>query len=84
MLERAGLRPEDAELLGSMPFARTATGLVPVCPRAQTKSGCCSPTCPLAHNRIEDSSITWKFRYWAFDAGHDGWIGEPVNLRGSE
>ena len=78
LFEKAGLRPEDAELLNSMPLELTSRGPVRVCPRAQTNSGCTSPHCPLAHCRAPDSHITWKFRFWAFDAGHDGWLGEKV------
>eukprot|EP00966_Prymnesium_polylepis_P008793 202821-Prymnesium_polylepis.1 len=76
LFEKAGLRPEDAELLDSMPLVPTANGPTRICPRAQTNNGCNSPHCPLVHVNCPSSAISYKFRYWAYDAGHDGWIGE--------
>ena len=84
-LALAGLQPADAELLLSMPTCSQNGVAVRYCPRAQTERGCASPLCPLAHHQVPPELLSWKFRYWAYDAGHGGWVGELDRARlGSE
>ena len=76
-LERAGLEPDDAPLLETMPTSLNEQ-LLPIyhCPLHQTVQGCSRPDCPLLHTIIPTEQVSWRLRWWALDCGHGGWVGE--------